>query len=165
MSGELPLAEQLLALMAAGAEAEADDAAREVAIVRRAQSEASDAARKVRLAPAISSSVSRAHVSPGRHDNNWTGCTPRDLSRDAAEQRRARPGRTDDDHRRLLRCGRGDEPVGRMAYLDEPAGAAVHLGRSAGDSFEPLGDGAGLRFGRTILDDTDEDQPESKFAA
>src|SRR6266545_5847397 len=154
--------EQLLALVPAGAQAEADDAAREVAVrtFRRAHAEASDAARELRLVLALWAPVSRARISARRHDNNWAGRTPRDLSRDAPEQGRARPGRTDDDHRRLLCSRRGDEPVGRMADVDEPAGAAVQLSHAAGDTLEPCSDRADFRLVRTILDNADEDQPE-----
>ena len=109
--------------------------------------------------------VSRVHISARRHDDNRAGRTPRDLSRDAAEQGRARPSRPDDDHRCLLCCRCGNELVGWMADVDEPAGAAVHLGRAGGNALEPFGGGADLRFGRTILDDGDENQPEPEVAA
>jgi hypothetical protein len=141
--------------------------AREVAVsvCRRTRAEASEAAGKLRCALAISSPVSRGHVSPRRHDDDRAGSAPRNLSRDAAEQRRARPGRTDDDHRCVLGCRRGDEPIGRMANLYEPARPAVDLACTAGNALQSFGDGADLPFGRTILDDANEHQPEAELAA
>ena len=74
-----------------------------------------------------------AEIGARRHNDNRARRALRDLRRDAAEEGRARPGRADDDHRRLLRRGRSDEPLGWMALVDKPTGAVVHFADGTAD--------------------------------
>jgi hypothetical protein len=112
-------------------EIEADDAAH--------VADTETAVNRAEAVGGVRSSLIQAGLGARRYDHDRARCAPRNLGGDAAEERRTRAVRPNDDHARVGVFGGGDETVGRVSDFDQALRARVDGRACAREALEALG--------------------------